>query len=420
MKKSVKNKVLMIIVASMCLLSLTTFTFNFAEYFQRWTAPLAQWIPKEQNLPAWMSSIVSEFARWYYKISEEKVTTSVFLTRVFEEPTIAKQIAYLDNVYQTATDDVRQRLGSLTDDLESCLTIQDVFNLFDGLKKEFFFNRLLVQRINIAQERINREIEQQVDNIQSSMQVIINQHLVKAGPAAILDTPLKYRISHDIAFEFMVEEYTKHLKDNERSIYVAALNELLLQFLQQRIFTIQDAEQLLHEINVVTAKEMGLSDIFTKYELDSIVQKIYRNIEHKIKDNKKMIQVLKGILEVLGNYYEWLQQNPKEYAYQEQMKQQAEKEQQARAQAAQEQARLLEEQRLAEKKAAREKSLEILGFSKTANPTNDQIKAAYKKDALRWHPDRNLSNKEEATKKFKEIKQAYEFFFPVEITKPID
>lgn len=37
-----------------------------------------------------------------------------------------------------------------------------------------------------------------------------------------------------------------------------------------------------------------------------------------------------------------------------------------------------------------------------------EIKKAYHKLALRWHPDKNPDAKEEAEKKFKEISQAYE------------
>lgn len=37
----------------------------------------------------------------------------------------------------------------------------------------------------------------------------------------------------------------------------------------------------------------------------------------------------------------------------------------------------------------------------------DDIKKAYKKLALRWHPDKNIGNEEQATERFKEISQAF-------------
>lgn len=47
---------------------------------------------------------------------------------------------------------------------------------------------------------------------------------------------------------------------------------------------------------------------------------------------------------------------------------------------------------------------EVLGVSKSA--TDVQLKAAYRKQALQWHPDRNKSK--EAESKFKEVNEAYE------------
>lgn len=48
----------------------------------------------------------------------------------------------------------------------------------------------------------------------------------------------------------------------------------------------------------------------------------------------------------------------------------------------------------------------VLGVPKAASESD--IKKAYRKLALRWHPDKNPNNKEEAEKKFKEISEAYE------------
>lgn len=43
----------------------------------------------------------------------------------------------------------------------------------------------------------------------------------------------------------------------------------------------------------------------------------------------------------------------------------------------------------------------------TRNASLEQIKIAYRKLALKWHPDKNPENLELATKKFKEIAEAY-------------
>src|SRR5246127_2062918 len=48
---------------------------------------------------------------------------------------------------------------------------------------------------------------------------------------------------------------------------------------------------------------------------------------------------------------------------------------------------------------------EILGVSRTASV--DEIKASYRKCALKWHPDRNPENKAEAEGKFRESTEAY-------------
>ncbi|KAB0378274.1 dnaJ homolog subfamily B member 8 [Muntiacus reevesi] len=49
---------------------------------------------------------------------------------------------------------------------------------------------------------------------------------------------------------------------------------------------------------------------------------------------------------------------------------------------------------------------EVLGVQTSASP--EDIKKAYRKLALRWHPDKNPDNKEEAEKKFKQVSEAYE------------
>ncbi|CAO2622648.1 DnaJ homolog subfamily B member 6 [Lemmus lemmus] len=49
---------------------------------------------------------------------------------------------------------------------------------------------------------------------------------------------------------------------------------------------------------------------------------------------------------------------------------------------------------------------EVLGVQRHASP--EDIKKAYRKQALKWHPDKNPENKEEAERKFKQVAEAYE------------
>lgn len=48
----------------------------------------------------------------------------------------------------------------------------------------------------------------------------------------------------------------------------------------------------------------------------------------------------------------------------------------------------------------------ILDVPKTAS--DDELKKAYRKAAMRWHPDKNPEKREQAEAKFKEISEAYQ------------
>ncbi|NXD66133.1 DNJB8 protein, partial [Eolophus roseicapillus] len=48
----------------------------------------------------------------------------------------------------------------------------------------------------------------------------------------------------------------------------------------------------------------------------------------------------------------------------------------------------------------------VLGLKRSAS--QDDVKKSYHKLALKWHPDKNPNNKEEAEKKFKAVAEAYE------------
>ena len=60
----------------------------------------------------------------------------------------------------------------------------------------------------------------------------------------------------------------------------------------------------------------------------------------------------------------------------------------------------------------------ILGVSR--NATDEELKKAYRKLALKWHPDRNKDNKKVAEEKFKDISQAYEVLSDKEKRKIYD
>jgi DnaJ-class molecular chaperone len=56
--------------------------------------------------------------------------------------------------------------------------------------------------------------------------------------------------------------------------------------------------------------------------------------------------------------------------------------------------------------AAKSDYYDILGVSKSAS--SEEIKKAYRKQALAWHPDRHKDEKETAERKFKEVNEAYQ------------
>jgi len=62
--------------------------------------------------------------------------------------------------------------------------------------------------------------------------------------------------------------------------------------------------------------------------------------------------------------------------------------------------------RMATKTVKETKYYDVLGVQSDA--TDSDIKKAFRKSAMRWHPDKNPENKTEAEAKFKEITQAYE------------
>lgn len=61
---------------------------------------------------------------------------------------------------------------------------------------------------------------------------------------------------------------------------------------------------------------------------------------------------------------------------------------------------------------------EVLGITK--NASDEEVKRAYKKMALTWHPDRNRSRAEEATTMFKLVAEAYEILGNAEARRIYD
>ena len=57
---------------------------------------------------------------------------------------------------------------------------------------------------------------------------------------------------------------------------------------------------------------------------------------------------------------------------------------------------------------------DVLGVSKSAN--KDELKKAYRKLAMKYHPDRNPDDSQ-AAEKFKELSEAYEIFLMIKKDK---
>ena len=68
--------------------------------------------------------------------------------------------------------------------------------------------------------------------------------------------------------------------------------------------------------------------------------------------------------------------------------------------------------------AAKSDYYDILGISKGASA--DEIKKAYRKQAVEWHPDKHKDNKEAAERRFKEINEAYQVLSDSEKRKAYD
>lgn len=78
----------------------------------------------------------------------------------------------------------------------------------------------------------------------------------------------------------------------------------------------------------------------------------------------------------------------------------------------------VQEAEVALKQSKEKNYYKILGLSR--NSSNKEIKKAYRKLAMEWHPDKNLDNKEEAEQKFQDISEAYEVLSDDELKAKYD
>ena len=68
--------------------------------------------------------------------------------------------------------------------------------------------------------------------------------------------------------------------------------------------------------------------------------------------------------------------------------------------------------------------IKVLTFSHnpigiTLRQTDEDLKKAYRKLAMKWHPDKNPNNKRDAEAKFKQISEAYDvcFLSPINLSQ---